>query len=82
MLKFFIPGLVVGVVIGSMLGLYVGTRSGSATLPDIKSTGSVRTEAPTHDDEPPTAPAESTSEPAPATETTKSTEILPESPKP
>jgi cell division protein FtsN len=34
MMRFFLPGLVVGMVLGSMLGLYVGTRSGGAKLPD------------------------------------------------
>ncbi|MBL8745725.1 MAG: hypothetical protein JNK58_05130 [Phycisphaerae bacterium] len=56
MLRFFLPGLVVGTVLGSMLGLYVGTRSGSAVLPDVKRSGPAMSGAPSHDDEVPATP--------------------------
>lgn len=32
LLKFFLPGLVVGMILGSMLGLYVGARGGNAKV--------------------------------------------------
>lgn len=71
LLKFFLPGLVVGTVLGSMLGLFVGTRSGSVVLPDVKP-GPAVAGAPVRDDRIPepaeTAPAEKPADPAPAEE--------------
>lgn len=67
LLRFFLPGLVVGTVLGSMLGLYVGTRSGGTVMPDLKASGPAVSGAPTNDERvEPSSPAETTPAEKPA----------------
>lgn len=80
MLRFFMPGLVVGMVLGSMLGLFVGTRSGGTKLPDSITSMPRNTGPGGHGDEAepaPTPPKEALAEPAPVPAAEKPAEEKP-----